>query len=171
MRIIILLIFFLKAAHAEAQALPSNTKKINEAKKSNIGSEKLKPLSPPDLQVTECSLVSITRNDSVKKINIQVSIKVKNTGPIKAGASTLAAYYKSPAGSGAKKQITVTLPVGDIYPNQYFSSVYIFQAPVADFRPGSHFDFWVKADARNHVEESNENNNESEVIQITVPAR
>jgi subtilase family serine protease len=127
-------------------------------------------LSPPDLKVEELSLVSVVRNEAVKKINIQVLIRVKNVGELRCGASTVVAYMKSPAGTGSTRTLAVSLPVTAINPGESFVKVYTFQEAESAFRPGN-FDFWIKADARNAITESNETNNTSTTISIAVPAR
>lgn len=130
----------------------------------------LKPLTPPDLRVEEFSLVSVIRDAANKKVNIQVLVRIKNFGGFRSGSSTTVAYIKSPSGTATTKTLTATLPVPDINPGASFVKVYTFREPEGSFRPGN-FDFWVKADGRNTVAESDENNNLSTIILIAVPAR
>lgn len=127
-------------------------------------------LTPPDLRVEELSLVSVIRDGNLKKINIQVLIRIKNYGEISSGASTALAYIKSPAGTGTQRTLVTVFPTPAINPGASFVKVYTFREAEALFRPGT-FDFWIKADARNAVTESNETNNTSAVINITVPER
>jgi subtilase family serine protease len=130
----------------------------------------LRVLTPPDLRVEELSLVSIVRDEAPKKINIQVLIRIKNYGELRSGVSTALAYIKSPAGTGTQRTLVTTFPTADISPGASFVKVFTFREAETVFRPGN-FDFWLKADARNTVTESNETNNVSTVINIAVPAR
>ncbi len=130
----------------------------------------LKPLTPPDLRVEEFSLVSVIRDAANKKVNIQVLVRIKNFGGFRSGASTAMAYMKSPSGAATTKTLTATLPVSDINPGASFVKVYTFREPEVSFRSGN-FDFWVQADGRNTVAESDENNNLSTIITIALPAR
>lgn len=132
--------------------------------------ENLRVLTPPDLRVEELSLVSIIRDEAQKKMNIQVLIRIKNYGEIRSGASTALAYMKSPAGSGTQRTLTTVFSTPSINPGASFVKVFTFREAENLFRPGT-FDFWIKADARNAVSESNETNNTSPVINISVPAR
>lgn len=161
----IILFYFLFVAHinTKAQNLPL-------PKPQKPAPENLRVLTPPDLRVEELSLVSVVRNSDVKKINIQVLMRIKNFGELRCGPSTVLAYMKSPAGSGTTRTLTVSFPVGSINPGESFVKVYTFQEAEGAFRPG-HFDFWIKADARNAIAESNETNNTSTIINIAVPAR
>jgi subtilase family serine protease len=131
---------------------------------------KVKQLDPPDLRVEELSLVSIVRDEAAKKLNIQVLIRIKNFGGISSGVSTAVAYIKSPSGTGATKALAITLSVEAINPGASFVKVFTFREGEVFFKPGA-FDFWIKADARNAVTESNETNNTSTVINIALPAR
>lgn len=126
-------------------------------------------LTPPDLRVEELSLVSVTRNSAIKKINVQVLMRIKNFGELRCGNSVVLAYMKSPAGSGTTRTFPVSFGVMPINPGESFVKVYTFQYAEAAFRPGT-FDFWIKADARNAIVESDETNNTSTVINIAVPA-
>jgi CARDB len=132
--------------------------------------EKLRLLTPPDLRVEELSLVSVIRDDNVKKINIQVLIRIKNYGELSSVANTALAYIKMPTGTGTAKTLVTTFPTAAINPGASFVKVFTFREAEGLFRPGI-FDFWLKADGRNIVRESNETNNQSAVIQITTPAR
>jgi hypothetical protein len=127
--------------------------------------------SPPDLEIIECSLISVIRDEKNKQLLIKVSVKVQNNGTVKAGNSAIVAYYKTPAGSGEKKEIAATLPVGIIKPKQYFGTVYVFPAPLDDFKKGAFFDFWVKADGKDEILESVETNNESKILKINTPIK
>lgn len=133
--------------------------------------ENLRVLTPPDLRVEELSLVSVVRNSAVKKMNIQVLMRFKNTGELRCGPSTALAYVKSPAGTGATRTLPVSFPVAAINPGESFVKVYTFQEAEGVFRSET-FEFWIKADARNVITESNETNNTSVVLTIeTPPAR
>jgi len=127
-------------------------------------------LSPADLRVEELSLVSIIRDEANKKMNIQVLIRIKNYGEMRCNASTALAYMKNPAGTGTQRTLTTSFPTQPINPGQSFVKVFTFREAETAFRPG-HFDFWIKADARNAIPESIETNNTSNTISIVVPAR
>jgi CARDB len=154
-----------------AQNPPFNSKDVIRSGQTNVDPDRLRPLSPADLQAIECSFVAVTRDEVNKKLKIQVSIKVKNTGEAPAGNSTLKAYYKSPSGTGVLTTCSSSLPVGRLVQGQEFIKVYTFLEPLARFRERQVFDFWVKADANSRVAEANESNNQSAVIQITTPSR
>jgi subtilase family serine protease len=160
----VLLIFCVTCISAQNPQLPPGTKP------GQLPVPELRPLTPPDLRVEELSLVSVIRDGNVKKINIQVLIRIKNYGTLHSGASTALAYIKSPAGTGTQRTLTTTFPTPAINPGASFVKVFTFREGETVFRPGS-FDFWIKADARNAVTESNETNNTSTVINIAVPAR
>lgn len=126
-------------------------------------------LSLPDLTITECGLVSVAPDANQKFIYIQVSIKVKNIGSVKAGPSTLVAYYRNPGGGTPTKEADGSISMGIIKPGQYFSKIHSFRAPAEFLKPGVRFEFWVKTDAKNEVGESREENNISEKMIITTP--
>lgn len=161
----IILFYFLFVAHinSKAQNLPL-------PKPQKPAPKNLRLLIPPDLRVEELSLVSIIRDEVQKKINIQVLIRIKNYGEIRCGASTALAYMKSPAGSGTQRTLATSFPTASINPGESFVKVFTFREGEGAFRPGT-FDFWIKADARNAITESNETNNTSTVINIAIPAR
>jgi hypothetical protein len=163
MKIILCIVFVLSLLGSKAQnpALP---------KPQQPRPENLRVLTPPDLRVEELSLVSVVRNGAIKKINIQVLMRIKNFGELRSGPSTVLAYMKSPSGTGVTRTLPVSFPVSSINPGDSFAKVYTFQEAVGAFRPGM-FDFWIKADARNVVTESNETNNTSVILTIPVPER
>lgn len=125
--------------------------------------------SLPDLTITECGLVSVAADANQKFVYIQVSIKVKNIGPIKAGPSTLVAYYRNPGGGMPVREAGDSISIAMLRPGQYFSKVHSFRAPVEYLKPGLRFEFWIKTDAKNEVDESNEANNNSAKMILTTP--
>jgi hypothetical protein len=127
------------------------------------------PGSLPDLTITECGLVSIAADANQKFLYIQVSIKVKNIGPTKAGPSTLVAYYRNPGGGMPVREAEDSIPIATLRPGQFFSKVHSFRAPVEYLKPGLRFEFWIKTDAKNEVEESNEANNNSPKMILNTP--
>lgn len=164
--IIIMVLFFCSAAGiAQKPTLPPGTKpgQLPVPKNPQL-------LSPPDLRVEELSLVSITRDVASKKMKIQVLIRIKNYGELSSGSSTAYAYMRNPTGTGREKKLATTFPTPSIKPRGSFVKVFIFYETEASFRPGN-FDFWLKADAQNVIHESNENNNNSTIINIEVPTR
>jgi hypothetical protein len=161
-----ILLFFLLSAGM----LISNAQNLPLPKPQKPAPENLRVLTPPDLRVEELSLVSVVRNGAIKKINIQVLMRIKNFGELRSGPSTVLAYMKSPSGTGVTRTLPVSFPVSSINPGDSFAKVYTFQEAVGAFRPGT-FDFWIKADARNVVTESNETNNTSVILTIPVPER
>ena len=134
------------------------------------GSAKMKPAAPPDLKVEELSLVSVTRDEAAKTINVQVLIRIKNTGELRCGVSKAEAYLKCPADGGRERKLSVSLPVEALNPGASFVKVYTFREAESSFR-GADFSFWIKADAGNQVAESNETNNNSNRITGAVPPR
>ena len=158
------LIFYATCIVAQNPQLPSGSKP------GQLPVPELRPLTPPDLRVEELSLVSVIRDGNVKKINIQVLIRIKNYGTLRSGASTALAYIKSPAGAGSQRTLATTFPTPSINPGASFIKVFTFREGETVFRPGT-FEFWIKADARNVVTESNENNNTSTIISIETPSR
>ncbi len=165
-----IIILFLAITGFTVIAFAQNPQLPPGSNPGQLPTPKLKPLDPPDLRVEELNLVSIVRDGAVKKINIQVLIRIKNFGGLRSGTSTVVAYIKSPTGTGTTKTLAVTLPVEAINPAASFVKVYTFREPEGSFKPGT-FDFWIKADARNAVTESNETNNTSAIINITLPSR
>ena len=131
--------------------------------------ENLRLVTPPDLRVEELNLVSVIRDGAVKKINIQVLIRIKNFGGMASVASTALAYMKSPAGTGTQRTLATTFSTPAINPGASFVKVFTFRGAEPNFRPGN-FDFWIKADARNTVRESDETNNTSVILSIATPA-
>jgi CARDB len=165
MRIILIAgLFIVSSTAAQNPQLPEGQKPGQLPAPKN-----LRVVTPPDLRVEELSLVSVIRDNSTKTINIQVRVQVKNYGGLYAGNSTVLAYIKAPSGTGSTKTLTESLPVNKINPRGAFIKVYTFRQSVHSFRPGL-FDFWIKADGRNAVAESDETNNNSAVLQITVPS-
>ena len=134
------------------------------------GSAKMKPAAPPDLKVEELSLVSVTRDEAAKTINVQVLIRIKNIGELRCGVSKADAFIKCPADGGRERKLTVSLPVEALNPGASFVKVYTFRETEGSFR-GADFSFWIKADAGNQVTESNEVNNSSTRITGAVPPR
>lgn len=154
-----------------SQTVPINPRDINPSGQTNVDPDRVRTLRPADLQVIECSVVSTGWDDTNKKFFIQVSFKIKNTGELPAGATTLKAYYKIPSSTGTTYTCISSLPVGRLVNGQVFGKVYTFYEPIGRFRPGQQLDFWMKADAGNAVAESVETNNQSALIIITTPAR
>lgn len=148
--------------------LASRAQNLSLPKPQKPAPENLRVLTPPDLRVDEFTLISVIRDGAVKKINIQVLMRIKNFGELRCGNSTVLAYMKSPSGSSSVRTLPASFPVGSINPGESFVKVYTFQEAAGAFRPGT-FDFWIKADARNAVAESNEANNNSTVLTISVP--
>jgi CARDB len=169
--VLTLFVFICQYGKSIAQNPPLNSKDVIRSGQTNGDPDRLRPLSPADLQAIECSFVAVTRDEVNKKLKIQVSIKVKNTGEAPAGNSTVKAYYKSPSGTGTLTSCTSSLPVGRLVQGQEFIKVYTFLEPLARFRERQVFDFWIKADANSRVAEGNESNNQSAVIKITTPSR
>lgn len=154
-----------------AQTVPINPRDINRSGQTNVDPDRVRTLRPADLQVTECSIVSTGWDDVKKKFFIQVSFKIKNTGELPAGATTLKAFYKIPSSTGTTYTCSSSLPVGRLANGQVFGKVYTFYEPIGRFRRGQQVDFWMKADTGNAVAESVETNNQSALIIITVPVR
>lgn len=134
------------------------------------GSAKMQPATPPDLKVEELSLVSVTRDEAAKTINVQVLIRIKNTGGLRCGASKADAFIKCPADGGRDRKLAVSLTVEALNPGASFVKVYTFREAESSFR-GADFSFWIKADAGAQVTESNETNNTSNRITGAVPPR
>lgn len=161
--VLIAVLFCAGTITAQNTQLPQNKQRLPIPENPRL-------LTPPDLRVEELSLVSILRDEVPKKINIQVLIRIKNYGELPTGVSTALAYIKSPAGTGVQRILATTFPTPSINPGASFVKVFTFREGEGAFRPGN-FDFWLKADARNAITESNETNNTSTVIHITVPVR
>lgn len=134
------------------------------------GSTKMKPATPPDLKVEELSLVSVTRDEAAKSIKVQVLIRIKNIGELRSGVSTTEAFIQCPPDGGRERKLSATLPVGALNPGASFVKVYTFREAEGSFN-GRDFQFWIRADARNQVSESNETNNNSNRITGAVPPR
>lgn len=134
------------------------------------GSTKIRTATPPDLKVEELSLVSVTRDEAAKTIKVQVLIRIKNIGELRSGVSTTEAFIQCPADGGRERKLTATLPVEALNPGASFVKVYTFREAEGSFS-GTDFRFWIKADARNQVTESNETNNNSNRITGAVPPR
>lgn len=160
---VFLSLFFAFSVNAQNPQLPEGQKPGQLPAPKN-----LRVIAPPDLRVEELSLVSVVKDDVSKTVNIQVRVQVKNYGELYAGNSIVLAYMKSPSGTGVTKLLTENLPAGKINPGASFIKVYTFRESVHSFRPGL-FDFWVKADGRNAVAESDETNNISAKLSIERP--
>ena len=134
------------------------------------------PVRPGDLpkgpgsEKLKLSLVSVTRDEANKSINVQVLIRIKNTGAIRCGVSKADAFIKCPADGGRERKLSVSLPVEALNPGASFVKVYTFREAESSFRSAD-FSFWIKADAGNQVTESNETNNNSNRITGAVPPR
>lgn len=139
--------------------LPNNAGKLPAPKN-------LKPLTKPDLVITDMSVVSIDGNGIDKDWEIRLSVTIKNAGGLAAPQTTFKAMAQNAAVTSNPWKNFGTAACPKINPGQTVTTEIRFVDKQWVMHKIPRFNLMLKADASNKVVESAEDNNNSKGILI-----
>lgn len=152
-------IFISTIAFAQTPQLPTGKPQLPAPKN-------LKVVTKPDLVITNASVVSAT--GWTDKWDIRLSVTIKNNGGLAAKTCTIKAFVQDAANASNPWKNFIDLPaVIAVNPGQSLTTEIRFLDKAWVMHKIKTINLKLKADAANVVDESNETNNESSVIQIT----
>ncbi len=134
--------------------------------KPHLPSPKIPALTKPDLEVTDIRLISDNYNSTTGVHTTTISLTIKNAGQLPAPASYFNIYCRDANNThGAWQNYSAYQHVAGINGGASLTAQYVLIEKPKAIKT-SHFSLWAQLDISNMVQESNEMNNGSPIINV-----